>query len=61
MIGVVKDFENLTLTSFPTIFEPLDLISSEFLLLLVNLYVNFSWPFSKNNTILLIVCRKNNN
>jgi len=25
MIGVVHDFENLTLTNFPTIFEPLEL------------------------------------
>jgi len=55
MIGVVHDFENLTFTSFPTIFEPSELIASVLLLLFVNLYVNFSGPFSKNYTILLII------
>jgi len=55
MIGAGLDFENLTFTSFPTIFEPLELIASVLLLVFVNLYVNFSGPFSKNYTILLII------
>jgi len=42
MVGVVHDFENLTLTSFPTTFEPLELITSVLLLPLVNVYGNFS-------------------
>lgn len=29
MIGLSHDFENLTLTSFPTTFEPLDLSTSD--------------------------------
>lgn len=52
MIGAVHDFENLTFTSFPTIFEPPELITSVLLLLFANLYFNFSEPFSKNYTIL---------
>lgn len=31
MIGVLDDFENLILTSFPTTFEALEMITSELL------------------------------
>lgn len=50
MIGFVHDFENLTLTSFPIIFELLELWTSELLQLSdrVDLIVEFCWSFSVN-------------
>lgn len=42
MIGVVHDFENWTLTSFPTTFEPLEVLGCKVFILFVNVHVNFS-------------------
>jgi len=56
MRGVVRDFENLTLTSFPITFEPHEFLNSVLLLLLdkVDLTVDFACSFSVNKMYLLI-------
>lgn len=67
MIGAVHDFENLTLTNFPTTFEQslTELVQTSVLLLvqevIVDLIVHFFRSFSENKIRTYLYCLSKNN
>lgn len=67
MIGAVHDFENLTLTNFPTTFEQslTELVQTSVLLLvqevIVDLIVHFFRSFSENKIRTYLNCLSKNN